>query len=331
MSSAKPDSYRYMDAIRDAMADEMRADASVCLLGIDVGRGGGIFGVTRGLYDEFGPRRVLDAPISEGGFLGAAVGAAAAGLRPVVEIMFMDFFGLCFDAILNQASKLPYMSGGGLRIPLVIRTQTGVGRSSGAQHSQHLEAIVAHIPGLKVVLPGTVADAYVLLRAAIRDPNPVVYVENRRLYSAKGDRPFGEPISSIGGARIAREGGGVTVVAWSRTVAKAVAAGELLAESGISAEVIDVRSLVPLDVETLVRSVKKTGHGIIVHDAVVDYGAGAEIAARMTEQAFAELQAPIMRIGCPAVPVPYSPPLEQACVPDEKSIVDGVKKLLGGR
>lgn len=181
--------YRYMDAVRDAIADEMRADPCVVLLGIDVGAGGGIFAVTRGLYEEFGPERVRDTPISESGVLGAAVGAAATGLKPIVELMFMDFLGVCFDPLLNQASKLRYMTGGGLSFPLVVRTQTGAGRSSGAQHSQSLEAIVAHVPGLKVVLPSTVADAYSLMRSAIRDPDPVVYVENRTLYSRRDVRP----------------------------------------------------------------------------------------------------------------------------------------------
>src|SRR5882672_10281081 len=180
---------RYMDAIREGIASEMRIDPTVCLMGIDVGAGGGIFAVTRGLYEEFGPDRIRDTPISELGFVGAAVGAAASGLRPVVELMFMDFLGVCFDPLLNQAPKLRYMTGGLLELPLVVRTQTGAGRSSGAQHSQSLEAIVSHVPGLKVVLPATVDDAYTLMRAAIRDPNPVVYVENRRLYGKRGQLP----------------------------------------------------------------------------------------------------------------------------------------------
>ena len=318
---------RYMDAVRDAIADEMRADPSVFFMGIDVARAGGIFAVTRGLVDEFGPARVRDTPISEMAVLGAAVGAAAAGTRPIVEIMFMDFLGVCLDPLLNQASKLRYMTGGLLSIPVVFRTQTGAGRSSGAQHSQSLEALLAHIPGLKIVLPGTVEDAYVLMRAAVQDDNPVVYVENRRLYGRRGTVSPGPPLP-IGRARVLREGSDVTVVAYSRLVEVSLAAAEELAGEGISVEVVDLRSLVPLDVETLVASVEKTGRAVVAHEAVVDFGAGAEVAARITAETFGTLRAPVARVGAPPVPLPFSPPLEEACIPNEQAVVAAVRKVL---
>jgi pyruvate/2-oxoglutarate/acetoin dehydrogenase E1 component len=322
---------RYMDAIREGIADEMRLDDAVCLLGIDVGPSGGIFAVTRGLYEEFGPDRIRDTPISETAFVGAAVGAAATGLRPVVELMFMDFLGVCFDALLNQAAKLRYMTGGLLEFPLVVRTQTGAGRSSGAQHSQSLEAIVAHVPGLKVVMPATVEDAYNLMRASIRDDNPVVYIENRRLYGRRGDLPgSGDEPLPIGRARIARSGRDVTIVAWSRMVEVSLQAAEALAADGVEAEVIDLRSLVPMDVETVVGSVLRTGRAVVAHEAVLPFGAGAEVASRITEEAFDRLQAPVARVGAPCAPMPFSPPLEAAAIPDADAVVAGVRRTMAG-
>jgi pyruvate/2-oxoglutarate/acetoin dehydrogenase E1 component len=322
---------RYMDAIREGIADEMRSDDTVCLLGIDVGASGGIFAVTRGLYEEFGPERVRDTPISESAFVGAAVGAAATGLRPVVELMFMDFLGVCFDALLNQAAKLRYMTGGLLEFPLVVRTQTGAGRSSGAQHSQSLEAMVAHVPGLKVVLPATVDDAYHLMRAAIRDDNPVVYIENRRLYGRRGELPeAGDEPLPIGRARIARGGGDVTIVAWSRMVEVSLQAAEALAAEGVEAEVIDLRSLVPMDLDTVLGSVMRTGRAVVAHEAVVSFGAGAEVAARIAEEAFGRLEAPVVRVGAPFAPMPFSPPLEAATIPDADAVVAAVRKVTAG-
>jgi pyruvate/2-oxoglutarate/acetoin dehydrogenase E1 component len=318
-----------MDAIREGIASEMRADPTVFLMGIDVGAGGGIFAVTRGLYEEFGPDRVRDTPISELAFIGAAVGAAAKGVRPVVELMFMDFLGVCFDALLNQAAKLRYMTGGLLELPLVIRTQTGAGRSSGAQHSQSLEVMVSHVPGLKVVLPATVDDAYTLMRAAIRDPNPVVYIENRRLYGRRGllaDRDA-SPLP-LDRARVLRAGGDVTVVAWSRMVEVSLQAADRLAEEGIALEVVDLRSLVPLDIETIVDSVRRTGRAVVVHEAVLPFGAGAEVAAQITELAFDVLRAPVARVGAPPVPMPFSPPLESVCIPDPDDVVAAVRKVM---
>ena len=320
---------RYMDAIRAGIADELREDDRVVLIGIDVGAGGGIFGVTRGLYEEFGPERVRDTPISELAFVGAAVGAAATGQRPVVELMFKDFLGVCFDPLLNQASKLRYMTGGLLRFPLVVRTQTGAGNSSGAQHSQSLEAMVAHVPGLKVVLPSSVEDAYALMRAAIQDDDPVVYVENRRLYRTKGPIAASRPALPLGVAAIRRPGNDVTVVAWSRMVDVALEAADALATNeGIELEVIDLRSLVPMDMETVLGSVARTGRAVVVHEAVLDFGAGAEVAARVTERGWSDLRAPVARVGAPAVPMPFSPPLEDYCIPDAENVVAAVRRLV---
>jgi 2-oxoisovalerate dehydrogenase E1 component len=242
--------------------------------------------------------------------------------------MFMDFLGVCFDALLNQASKLRYMTGGLLQFPLVVRTQTGAGRSSGAQHSQSLEAIVAHVPGLKVVMPATVEDAYTLMRTSIRDDNPVVYIENRRLYGRRGYLPADEEPLPIGRARIARPGKDITVVAWSRMVEVSLTAAEALAAEGVDAEVIDLRSLVPMDVETVVTSVERTGHAVVVHEAAVPFGAGAEVSARITEEAFVRLRAPVGRVGAPPVPMPFSPPLEAATIPGAETVVAAVRKTM---
>ena len=331
MSTAtKPTVVRYGEAIRAAIAAEMRDDESVVLIGIDVGASGGIFTVTRGLIEEFGAERVRDTPISEMAFVGAAVGAAATGLRPIVEIMFMDFLGVCFDPLLNQASKLRYMTGGNLSFPVVFRTQTGAGRSSGAQHSQSLEAVVSHVPGLKVVLPGTVEDAYGLMRLAIQDPNPVVYIENRQLYGRKleGELPDLDGPLPIGKARVVRPGSDVSIIAWSRMVEVAVTAAEQLVGDGVQAEVIDLRSLVPMDMATVIESVSKTSRAVVVHEAVVDFGAGAEVVARIVENAFEMLDAPPARVGAPPVPLPFSPPLEEACIPGVEQVLKAVRRSL---
>jgi pyruvate/2-oxoglutarate/acetoin dehydrogenase E1 component len=313
---------RYLDALNQGMADAMEEDERVVLIGIDVGAGGGIFTVTRGLYERFGPERVIDAPISEMGYVGAAVGAAMTGLRPIVEIMFMDFIGVCFDPILNQAAKLPYMTAGALTVPVVFRTQTGAGRSAGAQHSQSLEAMVAHVPGLRVVMPATVTDARVLMLEAVRDPNPVVFVENRRLYGMKG-RTDDEPLP-IGRARIARPGDEVTVVTWGQSLRECLAAAEA---SPVSLEVIDLRSLVPLDMETVIASARRTGRLLVVHEAVQDFGAGAEIAARVADELFDELLTPVRRLGSPAVPMPFNPELERSLLPGAESIAAAAAAL----
>jgi pyruvate/2-oxoglutarate/acetoin dehydrogenase E1 component len=313
---------KYSEALNRGMADAMEEDETVVLIGIDVGAGGGIFTVTRGLYDRFGPERVLDAPISEMGYVGAAVGAAMTGLRPIVEIMFMDFVGVCLDPILNQAAKLRYMTAGAFSIPVVFRTQTGAGRSAGAQHSQSLEAMFAHVPGLKVVMPATVTDAHDLLVESVRDPNPVLFVENRRLYGMRGAPD--EDSLPLGRARVAREGSDVTVVTWGQTLRDCLAAAE---SSPLSLEVVDLRSLVPLDMETVIASARKTGHLLIVHEAVQDFGAGAEIAARVADELFDELLAPVRRLGTPAVPMPFSPELEKSLLPGPESIAAAALKL----
>ena len=306
---------RYRDAITQGIAAAMEEDDSVVLIGIDVGAAGGIFTVSRGLYERFGPDRVLDTPISEMGYVGAAVGAAMTGLRPIVEIMFMDFIGVCLDPIINQAAKLPYMTSGALQVPIVFRTQTGAGKSAGAQHSQSLEAMLAHVPGLKVVMPATVTDAHDLLLEAVRDPNPVVYVENRRLYARRG--VLGEDPLPLGTARVARRGEDVTVVTWGQMVSECLKAADA---DDISLEVIDLRSLVPLDMDTVLASADRTGRLLVVHEAVQDFGAGAEIAARAGQELFDVLRVPVRRLGTPPVPMPFSPDLERLLLPSAAQV-----------
>ena len=315
---------RYIDALNEGMATALEEDERVVLIGIDVGAGGGIFRVTKGLHERFGSERVIDAPISEMGYVGAAVGAAMTGLRPIVEIMFMDFVGVCMDPILNQAAKLRYMTAGALEIPIVFRMQTGAGKAAGAQHSQSLEAWFAHVPGLKVVLPATVADARDLMLAAVRDPNPVVFVENRRLYASKGEIDA-DPLP-LGKARVAHPGEDVTVVTWGQMLRRCLeAAGE---EGAPSLEVIDLRSLAPLDLETVLDSTRRTGRLLIVHEAVQDFGAGAEIAARVGAELFDELRTPARRIGAPSVPMPFSPDLESALLPTSKAVLTAAQVLV---
>ena len=318
--------YRTMDAIRTALEVELAADERVFVAGIDVGAGGNVFGLTRGLADQFAGR-VRDTPISETAIIGLGVGAAMAGMRPVVEMMYLDFLGVCFDQLLNQAAKLPFMTGGAAEMALTVRTQFGAGRSSGSQHSQSLEALLAHIPGLTVVMPSTPADTYGLLRAAIQDPNPVVFIENRLLYGMKGPQPPIDHILPIGKSVVVRSGTDVTVVSVSRMVHEALAAAEGLAAEGVSVEVIDLRTVAPLDVGTVLDSVHKTSRLLIVHEAVVPFGIGAEIAATVAREGFWDLDAPIERIGAAATPPPYAPDLEQAWLPDRDTIADTVRRL----
>ena len=321
-AEAPPKLPKYAEALNRGMADALAEDDSVVLLGIDVGAGGGIFTVTRGLHERFGSERIIDTPISEMGYVGAAVGAAMTGLRPIVEIMFMDFVGVCLDPILNQAAKLPYMTAGALQCPVVFRTQTGAGRSAGAQHSQSLEAMFAHIPGLKVVMPATVTDAHDLMLEAVRDPNPVVFVENRRLYGMRG--ALDEDPLPLGRARVARAGDDVTVVTWGQTLHECLAA----ADAGpASLEVIDLRSLVPLDLGTVLESTRRTGRLLVVHEAVRDFGAGAEIAARVADELFDELRTPVRRIGAPPVPMPFNPDLERSLLPAAAAIAEAAGAL----
>ncbi|HWE11845.1 MAG TPA: alpha-ketoacid dehydrogenase subunit beta [Solirubrobacteraceae bacterium] len=326
MSSSTPETVaaatRYLDAITQGLADALAEDEHVVLIGIDVGAGGGIFAATRGLHERFGPERVLDTPISEMGYVGAAVGAAMTGLRPIVEIMFMDFVTVCLDPIVNQAAKLPYMTAGALSVPIVFRTQTGAGRSAGAQHSQSLEVMFAHVPGLKVVMPATVTDAHDLLLDSVRDPNPVLFIENRRLYGMRGELDQ-DPLP-LGRARIARAGDEVTVVTWGQSLRECLAAAD---RSEVSLEVLDLRSLVPLDIETVLESVSRTGRLLVVHEAVQDFGAGAEIAARVADELFDELLTPVRRLGAPAVPMPFSPLLERSLLPNADAIAEAATSL----
>ena len=316
----------YSEAIRDGMRVEMSRDPNVYLAGEDVGKFGGCFGVTTDLFREF-PGRVLDTPITETAIVGHAVGAAAAGLRPIVEIMFVDFMGVCMDELFNQAAKMRYMFGGKAKVPMVIRTPGGGGMSAAAQHSQCMEAWFTHIPGIKTVMPSTPADAKGLMIAAIRDDNPVVYIEHKQLLGVKGDVPEGEYVVPLGKADVKRTGTDVTIVAWSWMVARALAAAEMLAQEGISAEVIDPRTLVPLDKDSILQSVKKTHKLVVVHEAVKTGGFGGEIAAIVAEEGFDYLDAPITRVAALDTPVPFSPKLEAAYLPNEQKIVAAVKKL----
>ena len=317
---------RTMDAVHDALAAELAADDRVFVAGIDVGAGGNVFGLTRGLADEF-PGRVRDTPISETAVVGLGVGAAMAGMRPVVEVMYLDFLGVCFDQLLNQAAKLPFMTGGAAPMALTVRTQFGAGRSSGSQHSQSLEALLAHIPGLTVVMPSTPADTYGLLRAAIQDPNPVVFIENRLCYGMKGPQPPSDHVVPIGTAAVVRPGTDITVVSLSRMVHEAVAAANAVAADGISVEVVDLRTVAPLDTATILESVAKTSRLLIAHEAVVPFGIGAEIAATVAREGFWTLDAPIERIGAAATPPPYAPELERAWLPDRDDIADALRRL----
>ena len=319
--------FRTMDAVRSALEAELAVDERVFVAGIDVGEGGNVFGLTRGLTERFGDR-VRDTPISETAIIGLGVGAAMAGMRPVVELMYLDFLGVCFDQLLNQAAKLSFMTGGAAEMSLVVRTQFGAGRSSGSQHSQSLEALLAHIPGLTVVMPSTPADTYGLLRAAVQDPNPVVFIENRLLYGMKGPQPAPDHILPIGKSAVVRPGTDVTVVSVSRMVHEALAAAERVGELGISAEVIDLRTVAPLDVAPILDSVHKTGRLLIAHEAVVPFGIGAEIAATVAREGFWDLDAPIERIGAAATPPPYAPELEAVWLPDREVIAERITHLV---
>jgi acetoin:2,6-dichlorophenolindophenol oxidoreductase subunit beta len=317
----------YLQAITATLADQLRADPKVLILGEDVAEGGP-WGATAGLAEEFGAERVRNTPISEAAICGVAIGAAQSGLRPVVEIMFVDFVTLALDQLVNQAAKAHFMSGGQLTAPLVLRTQGGAGQRGGAQHSQSLEAWLTHVPGLKVVMPSTASDAAGLLASAIADPNPVVYVENKTLYFRKENLPDEREPVPIGRAKVLRPGRDVTVVALSRLVSESLAAADELAADGIEVEVIDPRTLVPLDVDTIVGSVSRTHRLVVAHEAVAHGGFGAEITARVQEAAFDELDAPIVRVGAPFAPVPFSPPLEDAYLPGRDDVAAAVRAVL---
>jgi len=316
----------YAQAIHDAMCEEMRRCSDVILLGEDIGVYRGAFGVTQDMYQEF-PDRVLDTPISEAGFVGCAIGMAVEGMRPIVEIMFSDFISVCYDMILNQAPKMHFMFGGKVSVPLVIRTASGCGTGAAAQHSQSLEAMLCHIPGLKVVVPSTPYDAKGLLKTAIRDNNPVMFLEQKTLYRTKGIVPSGDYTVPLGKADIKRIGTDCTIVTYGRMVQMSLKAAEILAREGISAEVIDLRTLLPMDKPAIIESVKKTKRLLIVHEAVKTGGLGGEIAASIAEsEAFYYLDAPIRRLAAEDVPVPFSAVLEKGVLPDEEKIAAAVRE-----
>ena len=317
---------KYFNAIAEAVDEEMQRDERVFVVGEDVGKWGGVWGTSRGLYQKYGAKRAVDAPISESAIVGTAVGAALTGLRPIAEIMYIDFITCAMDQVINQAAKLRLMSGNKLTLPLVIRTPAGCGTMEAAQHSQSLEAWFVHSPGLKVVMPYTVYDAKGLLKSAIRDDNPVLFIEHRCLYGRREELPEGEILVPIGKAIVRRQGGDVTVISYSRMLDFAIKAAEQL-NNQISVEVIDLRTLVPLDVETIVRSVGKTRRALIVHEAPVRCGFGAEIVRVLNENCFDSLVAAPKVIGGANIPIPYSPGLERSCIPQTEDIVAEIKKL----
>ncbi len=320
----------YREAIASALAEEMRRDEKVFVMGEDVAITGGVYKATRGLLDEFGPQRVRNTPLSELAILGTATGAAMAGARPVAEIMHIDFIGCCFDIVLNQMSKMHYKTNGRVQVPMVLRTQCGRGRSNGCTQSQSLEALFAHIPGLKVVMPSTPYDAKGLLKSAIRDNNPVVFIEHKGLYQTKGEVPEEEYTLPIGKADVKRFGKDVTILTYSKSVLMCLDAAEKLAAEGIDAEVVDLRTLVPLDMETIGESVAKTGRVVIVHEACERGGYGAEIAAQVTEKLFDELDAPILRVCGANIPIPNATLPELESAPTVEKIMNAAKSLCQG-
>lgn len=318
----------YSEAIREAIAQMMRQDKKVFLLGEDIGKYGGSFGVTQGLLEEFGEKRIRDTPISELGITGVAVGAALTGMRPIVDIQFSDFLALALDQIVNQAAKIRYMYGGKGNVPLVIRTPSGSGTGAAAQHSQSLEAWLTHIPGLKVIQPATAYDAKGLLISAIKDPNPVIFYEHKLLYKEKAAVPETAYEIPLGEAAIKREGHDVTIVATGIMVVKSLEAAGILAKEQIAIEVIDPRTLVPLDEQCILTSVAKTGRLLVVHEAVKRSGYGAEIASIAAEKAFTDLKAPIKRLGGHPVPIPNNQHLESAAIPQVKDIIQAVREII---
>ena len=318
----------YREAINEALKEEMARDERVFLLGEDIGAFGGAMAVTKGLYEKFGQRRVIDMPISESAIIGSALGCALTGLRPIAEIMFIDFTCVCMDQIVNQIAKLRYMLGGQVKVPLVIRTQGGAGKSYAAQHSQSLEAWFAHTPGLKVVMPSTPYDAKGLLKSSIREDNPIMFIEHKLLYNSKGEIPNGDYTIPIGKAEVKRKGNDITIATYSRMVFLALEAADILEKERISVEVIDLRTLSPLDINTILNSVRKTGHLLTVEEGNRNIGVGAEISSRVAEEAFDSLDAPIRRLASKDVPVPFSRNLERAVLPDTEKIISEVKKLM---
>lgn len=319
---------KYSLAIRDVIAEEMRADSSVFVMGEDIGALGGVFGCTRGLQKEFGKKRVRDTPIAEAGYVGTGIGAALTGMRPILDFMYLDFVYVAMDQLLNQAAKLRYMYGGRATLPLVVRGQQGIGRGNAGTHSQSVEAFFTHIPGFKVVMPSTASDAAGLLRTAIRDNNPVMFIEHKALYATSEEVPD-DPEFSIpfGKARIRREGGDVTIIATSLMVGRALEAAEELAKEGVEAEVIDPRTLLPLDIDTIIASIQKTGRAVVVHEAHKNNGVGAEITSKIMEEGFKYLDAPVARLGAKPCTLPFSLVLENAVVPGVRDIHEAAEKV----
>jgi acetoin:2,6-dichlorophenolindophenol oxidoreductase subunit beta len=318
----------YREAVRDAMSQAMRRDDDVFIMGEDIAEMGGSMGVTQGMLEEFGPDRVRNTPISEMAIVGSGVGAAIAGMRPIVEVMYQDFLTLAMEQLVSQAAKHRYMSGGQIKVPLTVRTQGGAGWSPGAQHAQQLEAWFVHVPGLKVVFPSTPADVRGLLWSSIYDDNPVIFFEHRTLYGLKGEVPDEiEPIE-LGKASIHREGEDVTVVATGRLVHEALGAANEAEEDGISVEVLDPRTLLPLDEEAIVKSVQKTNRCVVAHEAIVRMGFGAEVAAVVQEKAFDYLDAPVERVGAKFAPLPFAPVMEQYVIPHQKDVLAAIKRTV---
>ncbi len=319
----------YSKALGEAIREEMQRDPAVVVWGLDVGLYGGAFGVTRGLCEEFGPERVIDMPISEAGYVGAAVGAAATGLRPVVELQYSDWITIASDQLVNHAAKIRYMFGGELMIPMVLRAPVGGYLSASADHSQSFEAFYSHVPGLKVILPATPYDAKGLLKSAIRDNNPVICFEHKRLYEGEGEVPEEEYLIPLGVADVKRQGNDVTIVTYSYMVSKSLAVAETLAQEGIEAEVVDLRTVDPLDEETILKSVAKTNHLVIVQETWPKCSVSSEVAAIVAEKGLDYLDAPILRVTSKDVPTPFSPVLEEYVLPNEARIVETVRKVLG--
>jgi len=319
----------YREAVRDAMSEAMRRDEDVFIMGEDIAEMGGSMGVTQGMLDEFGSDRVRNTPISEMAIVGAGVGAAVSGMRPIVEIMYQDFMTLAMEQLVQQAAKHRFMSGGQIKVPLTIRTQGGAGWSPGAQHAQQLEAWFLHVPGIKVVFASTPADARGLLWSSIYDDNPVVFFEHRTLYNLKGDVPAEIDGIELGRARVHREGEDVTIVATGRLVHEALKAAEEAEQDGISVEVVDPRTLLPLDEETIVASVRKTSRCVVAHEAVVRMGFGAEVAAIVQHQAFDYLDAPVERVGAKFAPIPFAPVMEEYVIPHAEDVLAAVRRTMG--
>jgi pyruvate/2-oxoglutarate/acetoin dehydrogenase E1 component len=321
---------KYRQAVIEAIGEEMERDASVVLFGEDVARAGGTFAATKGLRDRFGDSRVRDTPISEGALVGMAVGAAMTGLRPIVEIMFLDFLTLASDQLVNHAAKIRSVSAGEFGVPMVLRTISGAGKAAGPQHGQSLESWIAHVPGLKVVMPSNPADMKGLLKAAVRDPDPVVVIESLAVWGMTGEVPDGDHVVPIGEAAVARSGDDVTLVSWGSAVPRTLAGAEVLqAEHGVAAEVLDLRTISPLDTAAILRSLEKTGRIVIVHDAVGPFGGGAEVAAVAASEGFHALRAPIRRVTAPFAPVPLPAHLEEAYYPQAADVVAAVLEVVG--